>query len=182
DGAEPGQLGSQVLADLDGPVDHDVAEPGGVVDQEFGPWFPAEQAVLDPVSGGGHVEARTVPVEPVRGRVRAPIGPGTGDDGVSRLGQECVDLVFRRHAAKLTDRWTTAARGTTWRRPGGCPATCTSTSCSGSRPSWSRCRSGSGPREPGSWSSSRGGTRPARAARSSGSPSTSTPGSSVSSR
>src|SRR3984957_832641 len=46
---------------------------------------------------------RPVPVEPVRGGVRAAIGPGTRHDDVARLGQERGDLVFRGHGAKLAN-------------------------------------------------------------------------------
>ena len=84
---------------------------------------------------------------------------------------------IRRSAGQEEWQWRRLTARDRPRRRHGSLATCTKRSCTGCRPSWSRCRSGCASKAPASWSSSRAATRPARAARSSGSPSTSTPAS-----
>src|SRR5260370_24475300 len=93
DGAEAGQLSGDVLADLDGGRDQHGAEAGGIVNKQLRPRVPAEDHVLHPAAGGRDVETLAVPVEKVGAQMRAAVAADPGDDDVTRLGEERLNLV-----------------------------------------------------------------------------------------
>ena len=102
DGPEAGQLGGDVLADLDRGRDQHRAEAGGVVDEQLGPRVPPEDRVLHPASRGRDIEALAVPVEPVGAQVRAPVAADPGHHDVTRFGEERFELLGRCHARTLS--------------------------------------------------------------------------------
>src|SRR6202042_1972846 len=102
DRTEAGQLGGEVLADLDSARNQPRAKTGGIVDQQLRPRVPAEDGVLHPVSRGGDVEALAIPVEPVGAQVRAPVAADPGDDNVTWFSEERLDLVGRCHPLTLS--------------------------------------------------------------------------------
>src|ERR1700734_3484621 len=101
DSAKAGQLGGDILADLDGSREQHGTKAGRVVDEQLGSRVPAEDRVLDAVSRGRDVEALAVPGEPVGAQVRAPVAADPGADDVTRLGQERLDLVGGCHPLTL---------------------------------------------------------------------------------
>src|SRR5712672_2990787 len=92
DSTEAWQLRGEILADRHGGRDQHGAETGGIVDQQLRPRVPAEDGVLHPVPRGRDVEALAIPVEPVGAQVRAPVAADPGDDDVTRLREERLDL------------------------------------------------------------------------------------------
>jgi hypothetical protein len=93
DSAKAGQFGGDIFADLGGGRDQHGTEAGRVIDEQLSSRVPAEDRVLHAVACGRDVEALAVPKEPVGAQVRAPVVADPGDDDVTRLGQERLDLV-----------------------------------------------------------------------------------------
>src|SRR5260370_17779098 len=93
EGGEGGQLGGDVLGDLDGGRDQHGGEAGGIVNKQLRPRVPAEDHVLHPAAGGRDVETLAVPVEKVGAQMRAAVAADPGDDDVTRLGEERLNLV-----------------------------------------------------------------------------------------
>jgi hypothetical protein len=57
------------------------------------PRVPAEDGVLHQVPRDRDVEALAISAEPIGGQVRAPVAADPGDDDVTRLSEERLDLV-----------------------------------------------------------------------------------------
>jgi len=93
DGTKAGQLGGDILADLDGGRDQHGAEAGGIVNEQLRTRVPPEDRVLHPASRGRDEKALAVPVEPVGAQVRAPVAANPSDHDVTRFGEERIDLV-----------------------------------------------------------------------------------------
>src|ERR1700675_3712077 len=93
DSAEARQFRGDIVPDLDGGRDQYGAETGGIVNKQLRPRVAAEDRVFHAVPRRGDIEALAVPVEPVGAQVRAPVPADPGDDDVTPLGQERLDLL-----------------------------------------------------------------------------------------
>src|SRR5450755_1844074 len=102
DSTEAGQLRGEILADLDGGPNQHGVKTGWIIDKQLRPRVPAEDGVLHPVSRGRDVEALAIPVVPVGAQVRAPVAADPGDDDVTRLSEDRLDLVGRCHPLTLS--------------------------------------------------------------------------------
>src|ERR1700722_8350388 len=92
-GTEARQFRLEILADLDGSRNQHRAETRGIVDKQLRARVTAEDSVLHPAPRGRDIEPLTVPVEPVRAQMRAPVEADPSNDDIARLGQECLYLV-----------------------------------------------------------------------------------------
>ena len=102
DSAKAGQFGDDILADLDGGRDQHGTKAGRVIDEQLSSRVTAEDRVLHAVARGRDVEPLAVSGEPVGAQVRAPVAADPGDDDVTRLGQERLDLVGGCHPPTLS--------------------------------------------------------------------------------
>src|ERR1035441_5372443 len=124
DSAEAGQLGGEILADLCGGREHNGKDADRIIDEQLGSRVPAEDRVLHAVSCSRDVEALAIPREPVGAQVRTPVAADPGNDDVTRLSQERLDLVGGCHpltlpgpSARPEGRRGPDEAGTGWAKP-----------------------------------------------------------------
>ncbi len=104
DNPEVGQLSGDILADLGGCLDYHGTETDRIINKQLCSRVPVEDRVLHPVARSRDVETLPVPREPVGAQVRAPVAADPGDDDVTRLSQERLDLLGGCHCPTLPAR------------------------------------------------------------------------------
>src|SRR5262249_6025474 len=90
DGAETRQFGPDVLQDLHGARQRDVAEALRGVEDQLNARVPAEDLVLGPAAGGRDVEPLARPDGPGGAGVRAAVLADADHDDVAGLAEESV--------------------------------------------------------------------------------------------
>ena len=93
DRPESGQFSGDIFPDLGSGRHEHGSEAGGIVNKQLRPGLPPEDRILHPAPRCRHIKALTVPVEPVGAQMRAPVAADPGDDDITRLSEERLDLV-----------------------------------------------------------------------------------------